>query len=80
MHDRYKQKEIEEIWSDGNKLKLWDRLELAVILAKENLEQVPKGTYKPIKILLEKIRSIWLGGKPKTRASAMISWLMFMNA
>lgn len=54
MHERYRQKDIEEIWSDSNKLKLWDRLELAVILARERLGQVPQGTYESIKGFLEK--------------------------
>ncbi len=77
MHDRYKQKEIEEIWSDGNKLKLWDRLELAVILAKENLEQVPKGTYEPIKILLEKnpIDLAWWKAEDKSISHDLMAYV-----
>jgi len=45
---RYKQPDIEEIWSQINKLRKWEQVELAVIKAREELGEIPEGTYEQI--------------------------------
>ena len=45
MIERYRSPKIEEIWSDKNKLELWQRTELAVIIAKTKLGKVDRGVY-----------------------------------
>jgi len=52
MHKRYENSEISRIWSSENKLDLWQKTELAVISAKENLGLVPAGTFQKISIHL----------------------------
>jgi len=52
MHERYAQKSISSIFSNENKLQLWQATELAVIRALEELGLIPSGTY-------EKIKGIW---------------------
>lgn len=44
MHERYINEEIKYIWSDDSKLHSWLETELAVIVARENLGQIPKDT------------------------------------
>ena len=48
MDKRYRQTEITRRWSLAHKLGLWQKIELAVILAREQLEIIPKGTHKEI--------------------------------
>ena len=48
MIERYASKEINEIWSDKNKLKLWQKTELAVIEAMAELGQIGKEIYQKI--------------------------------
>lgn len=45
MIPRYEQGEITKIWSDENKLNLWQRTELAVIEAKANLGQITHAIF-----------------------------------
>lgn len=52
MHERYISPPIEKIWSDENKLALWQKTELAVILAKVNRDEVPARIY-------DHIASVW---------------------
>ncbi|MEN3047016.1 MAG: adenylosuccinate lyase [Candidatus Hydrothermales bacterium] len=49
MIERYKVKEIEEIWSEENKLRLWLEIEILTIEGFENLNLVPKGTAEKIR-------------------------------
>jgi len=53
MHPRYQNKKVTEIFSDENKLKLWQKVELAVIEAKANLGFIPKNIFAQIKEVLE---------------------------
>ena len=48
MHYRYKRKPIEEIWADANKLAEWQNVELAVILARVALNEIPQADYNAI--------------------------------
>lgn len=48
MIERYEDTELKVIWSDKNKLALWQDVELAVILAMENLGQINKGIHRVI--------------------------------
>ena len=50
--ERYASKEINEIWSDKNKLKLWQKTELAVIEAMVELERISEEIYQKIAELL----------------------------
>ena len=52
MHKRYENPEITRIWSSENKLELWQKTELAVISAKENLGLLLAGTFQQISIHL----------------------------
>lgn len=45
MISRYAQAKIIEVWSDGNKLSLWQKNELAVIEAKTNLDLVDHDVF-----------------------------------
>lgn len=61
MIPRYKIEEIDKIWSDDNKFKIWFEVELAVLSAREKLGQIPKGTAKSlegIKVSSERIKEI----------------------
>ena len=49
MIPRYEQKEITRIWSDTNKLQLWQKTEFAVLEARANLGQIPQEIYARIK-------------------------------
>jgi hypothetical protein len=53
MIERYASKEINEIWSDENKLKLWQETELAVIEAMAEIEQIDKEVYQKISKILK---------------------------
>lgn len=53
MIPRYAQTEITEVWSDKNKLELWQRSELAVIEAKVNLNQVVPDVFVKISEILK---------------------------
>jgi len=53
MIPRYAQAEITEIWSDRNKLELWQKSELAVIEAKVNLNQVTRDVFVKISEILK---------------------------
>lgn len=48
MIERYASEEIKQIWSDENKLKLWQQTELAVIEAMVELGQIPEEIYRQI--------------------------------
>jgi len=52
MIERYADKEINEIWSDENKLKLWQKTELAVIEAMAELGQIAEEIYQKIAEIL----------------------------
>lgn len=53
MITRYASKEIDQIWSDGNKLVLWQNTELAVIQARAILGVVDSLIYSQILAILE---------------------------
>lgn len=53
MHERYTKPEIAQIWSNENKLRLWQATELAAIQAKEQLGRFPWGTHARVKNILE---------------------------
>jgi adenylosuccinate lyase len=53
MIERYADKDIARIWSDENKLKLWQKTELAVIEAMAEIEQIDKEVYQKISKILE---------------------------
>jgi adenylosuccinate lyase len=53
MIERYEDQQIAEIWSDKSKLRKWQEVELAVILAREQLNIFPAGTYQKIKDRLD---------------------------
>ena len=52
MIERYASEEIKQIWSDENKLKLWQETELAVIGAMVKLGQIPEEIYRQISEIL----------------------------
>jgi adenylosuccinate lyase len=54
MIKRYEQAEVTTIWSDENKLKLWQKTELAVIKAKVNLGEVGKEIWVKMSSVLRK--------------------------
>ncbi|MEO0292845.1 MAG: adenylosuccinate lyase [candidate division WOR-3 bacterium] len=61
MIPRYRVEEIEKIWSEENKFRKWFEVELAVLSAREELNQIPKGVTKSllkIEISPERIREI----------------------
>ncbi|MBN1695037.1 adenylosuccinate lyase [candidate division WOR-3 bacterium] len=61
MIPRYSVEEIDKIWSDDNKFKIWFEVELAVLSAREELGQIPKGTAKSLKgieVSAERIKEI----------------------
>jgi len=61
MIPRYKIEEIEKIWSDDNKFKIWIEVELAVLSAREKLGDIPKGTAESlegIEVSSERIKEI----------------------
>lgn len=53
MIERYASKEINEIWSDENKLELWQKTELAVIEAMVELGQIVEEIHQKISQILE---------------------------
>jgi len=53
MIERYADKDIARIWSDENKLKLWQKTELAVIKAMAELGQIAEEIYQKISGILE---------------------------
>jgi len=53
MINRYADSAIGPIWTDGNKLIHWQKVELAVITAMEDLGGYPEGVYEKIKTVLE---------------------------
>jgi adenylosuccinate lyase len=53
MIDRYADKEIKEIWSDANKLKLWQEVELAVIEARVESGEITKKDFLQIQKTLK---------------------------
>jgi adenylosuccinate lyase len=53
MVPRYANQQIAENSSDINKLKKWQEIELAVILAREKLGIFPQGTHEKIKTILD---------------------------
>ncbi|MBD3359548.1 MAG: hypothetical protein GF365_02470, partial [Candidatus Buchananbacteria bacterium] len=53
MIERYEDPQIAKIWSDKSKLRKWQEVELAVILAREQLNIFPAGTYQKIKDRLD---------------------------
>ena len=53
MIERYTHKEVAKIWSDKSKLEKWQDVELAVILAREQMGIFPAGTYLDIKTILD---------------------------
>jgi len=48
MIPRYEKERIKKIWSEENKTGLWQRVELAVLCAKDYLKQLAIGIYKTI--------------------------------
>ncbi len=52
MIPRYEQEEVVKIWSDENKLLLWQGTELAVIKARANSGQIPIEVYAEINAIL----------------------------
>ncbi|MDD5099132.1 MAG: hypothetical protein PHP35_02210, partial [Candidatus Colwellbacteria bacterium] len=48
MIKRYSDNDVSELWSDGNKLRLWQKTELAVIKARVNLSLIEKSVSKRI--------------------------------
>ncbi len=61
MHERYEHPEILGIWSDANKLLLWQKTELAVIKANVKLGNFPESVYADIRRVWQKnpIDIIW---------------------
>ncbi len=55
MIDRYKIKEVEEIWSEENKLKIWLEIEILTIEALEKKGKIPEGISKKIREKVKKI-------------------------
>ena len=55
MHERYVQSEIAEIWSDAYKLKLWQKTELAVLIAMARLDLIAQEVPTKIAEILEAI-------------------------
>jgi adenylosuccinate lyase len=53
MIERYADKDISRIWSDENKLKLWQKTELAVIEAMAKIGQIPEESYQKISEILK---------------------------
>jgi adenylosuccinate lyase len=53
MIERYSDSAIGSVWTDGNKLIHWQKVELAVIKAMEDLGVYPAGVYEKIKTVLE---------------------------
>jgi len=53
MVPRYANQPITQNSSDINKLNMWQKVELAVILAREKLGIFPQGTYEKIKTILD---------------------------
>lgn len=53
MIRRYADKRIDEIWSDEAKLKRWDESELAMLLTRLELEEIPYECYKAIETALQ---------------------------
>lgn len=52
MIERYEDKAITGIWSNGHKLSLWQKTELAVLQAMANLGKVPQKIYEDISAIL----------------------------
>ena len=52
MHERYLIPEISRLWSDEHTLNLWQKVELMVIAASDNLKLFPQYTYTSIKDIL----------------------------
>ena len=61
MIKRYADKQIAEIWSDENKLLLWQKVELAVIRAREKQAEFPAGVHEKISQILKNnpIDTVW---------------------
>ncbi len=55
MIDRYKIKEIEKIWSEENKLKIWLEIEILAIEAFEKKGVIPEGISKKIRKRVKRI-------------------------
>lgn len=53
MIERYSDQKITRIWGLENKFTLWQRVELAVIEAREKLAKIPEGMHATIKGILE---------------------------
>ena len=53
MHYRYQDERIVAAWSDEAKLLEWEDVELAVVLAREILGRIPRGTHERIKVILK---------------------------
>jgi len=53
MIERYSNQNIKTIWSNEEKLKRWQEVELAVIKAREQMGIFPKGVYEKIRAILE---------------------------
>jgi adenylosuccinate lyase len=54
MHERYRNPEITQIWSDEHKLSLWQRSELAMVEARRRLHFVSSEIYQEVVSFLEK--------------------------
>jgi len=53
MIERYSNQKIKTIWSNEEKLKRWQEVELAVIFAREQMGIFPQGIHERIKAILE---------------------------
>lgn len=53
MIQRYANSEIDKIWSNENKLALWQETELAVILARAHLQRIESKIYDRISMILD---------------------------
>lgn len=54
LHYRYIDKRIENIWSDSNKLMLWQKVELAMIFARHEMGELSRDQYDQIEESLKK--------------------------
>lgn len=44
MHERYQDPDLKKVWTDTRKFQEWLRVEIAVLIAREKLGQIPAGT------------------------------------
>ncbi|MEJ5305422.1 MAG: adenylosuccinate lyase [Ignavibacteria bacterium] len=49
MIERYSRKEISDVWSEENKLKIWLEIELLAVEARVHLKEIPRSVYNQIR-------------------------------